>query len=234
MSSLPIEEGTVPFSVNGETYETFYKVFGDRKQSTQPPLVVLHGGPGLSHYYLVNHMDLASRFNIPVIMYDQIGGGKSTHLPHKGADFWTIELMCDQLEQFLDHMGIGECWNMYGHSWGGIIGAYYVATRKPQGLKLLVVHSAPASIPLVDKSIASIVAEFPSRIREAIRLNNNREPYNKDDLEGGMKIFGQQHVCRLDPWPEAMIISRKIADEDNTVNRHMCVSFQTCYLDLWS
>lgn len=46
-------EGTIPFEVGGETYRTAYKFFGDLKTPTKRPIVLLHGGPGMSHHYLL-------------------------------------------------------------------------------------------------------------------------------------------------------------------------------------
>jgi len=32
-----------------------------------------------------------------VIFYDQVGNGRSTHLPERGADFWTVDLFVREL-----------------------------------------------------------------------------------------------------------------------------------------
>lgn len=51
--------------------ELYYRSIG-----AGPPVILLHGGPGLSHYYLRPGMDpLADRFAL--IYYDQRGGGRS-------------------------------------------------------------------------------------------------------------------------------------------------------------
>jgi len=39
----PAPEGTVPFTVDGETHQTWYRICGDLA-STSVPLVVIHGG----------------------------------------------------------------------------------------------------------------------------------------------------------------------------------------------
>ncbi|KAF8553521.1 proline-specific peptidase [Imleria badia] len=70
--------GKTNFRVGGETYQTWYRIFGDLKSGVRP-LVVLHGGPGLSHHYVLPFEELHTRFNIPVIFYDQIGIGESSH-----------------------------------------------------------------------------------------------------------------------------------------------------------
>jgi pimeloyl-ACP methyl ester carboxylesterase len=49
-----VTEGKIAFKVGAETYETWYKVFGDLKTSKKRPLVALHGGPGMSHHYMLS------------------------------------------------------------------------------------------------------------------------------------------------------------------------------------
>ena len=93
------EEGHLPFHYQGETFQVYYQVAGDLKSSTRPPLVHVHGGPGYSFIISHTHSDLAAHYGIPVIFYDQTGGGKSTHLPHKPKEFWTFELFCEELKQ---------------------------------------------------------------------------------------------------------------------------------------
>lgn len=107
--------GKIPFAYNGETYYTWYKVFGDLKSGVRP-LVVLHGGPGLSHHYMLPHATLATSHNIPVIFYDQIGIGESTHLSDKPKEFWTIDLFLDELDNLLKHFGIQGNFDLLGHS----------------------------------------------------------------------------------------------------------------------
>lgn len=48
----PAPEETIPFTADGETHQTWYKVFGDLSSSKSVPLVVIHGGkcgPGYHH-----------------------------------------------------------------------------------------------------------------------------------------------------------------------------------------
>jgi pimeloyl-ACP methyl ester carboxylesterase len=65
-------EGTVDFEVGNDTFKTWYKVVGNLEGRTRRPLVALHGGPCLTHDYLIPLADLASS-GIPVIFYDQLG-----------------------------------------------------------------------------------------------------------------------------------------------------------------
>lgn len=57
--------------------------------------------------------------SIPIVFYDQIGNGESTHIKDKPADFWNPELFMDELDNLLKHLGIYENFDLLGHSWGG-------------------------------------------------------------------------------------------------------------------
>ena len=146
--NAPSVEGEAVFRIPGidKPCKTWYKVYGDLKGSKHRPLVVLHGGPGFSHNYLLSLADLTSKYGIPVIFYDQIGNGLSTHLPEKTGDaqFWTIQLFMDEFHNLISHLGIQDDYDLLGHSWGGILGSE-IAVRHPKGLRRLVFASAPAS-----------------------------------------------------------------------------------------
>jgi pimeloyl-ACP methyl ester carboxylesterase len=56
-----------------------------------------------------------------VAFYDQIGNGKSTHYRKKrlDTDFWTPDLIMSELENLLEHLGIGDDDDLLGQSGGG-------------------------------------------------------------------------------------------------------------------
>jgi proline-specific peptidase len=110
--------GKVDFHVGNEMYQAWFRVFGDINSGIRP-LVVLHGGPGLSHHYVLPFKELHTRFNIPVIFYDQIGIGESSHLKDVPKEFWTLDLFMDELDNVLEHLGIRANVDLTGHSWGG-------------------------------------------------------------------------------------------------------------------
>src|SRR6266480_2037383 len=41
-----------------------------------------------------------------VVFYDQIGNGRSSHYPERGADFWTVDLFVRELHNLVDALGI--------------------------------------------------------------------------------------------------------------------------------
>src|SRR5437764_1350925 len=128
--------GTGPFA-HGETW---YRVTGDLEPGGAgeaegrglAPLVVLHGGPGAAHDYTLRMADIAAATGLAVVHYDQLGCGRSTHLPDKGEDYWTVELFLDELQNLLQALGIGASYHLLGQSWGGMLAAEH-AVRRPEG-----------------------------------------------------------------------------------------------------
>src|SRR3954469_17794349 len=134
----PSSTGTVGFL----GWEVWYRVTGDLA-SGKAPLVVLHGGPGATHNYTLRIARIAEQGRA-VIHYDQLGCGRSTHLRDKGADFWTVQLFVDELNNLIDHLAIRPAYHVLGQSWGGMLSAEFAVTR-PKGLKALVIADSPAS-----------------------------------------------------------------------------------------
>jgi L-proline amide hydrolase len=102
---------------------TWYRVDGDLGANGPAPLVILHGGPGAAHDYLEPVAELASSAGRPCVLYDQIGCGRSEHLPDAPVEFWTVELFSRELRSLLEHLAIERRYHVLGQSWGGMLGA---------------------------------------------------------------------------------------------------------------
>jgi len=196
---LPTLEGTIPFPYEDETHQTFYRVFGDIENRTKTPLVVLHGGPGFAHDYMLPISDLSS-FR-PVIFYDQIGNSRSTHLPDKPASFWTIDLFLDELENVLRHFEIIDNYDLIGHSWGGMMAAELVIRRQPTGLRRIILTNSLAKMSLWRESNAQLMKAFPQDIQDAAAVGMR-------DLKvsgPALKKFREKHGCLVQPFPEEYV-----------------------------
>ena len=214
--------GKIDFRVGSETFQTWYKIFGDPKSGIRP-LVVLHGGPGLSHHYVLPFKELHTRFKIPVIFYDQIGIGESSHPKGVPAEFWTVDLFMDELDNVLGHLGIKDNFDLAGHSWGGMLAAHYVSHRHPPGLKRLVLASAAPSMALWVKSTRQLLAKLPEKLRETIEKHEREGTTSDPEYQAGMNVFYEKHVCKIKPWPEDLNTSFKYMQEDPTVYSTMRV-----------
>lgn len=194
MSRPPNAKGTVPFG----QYRTWYRVTGDL-HSGRPPVVLLHGGPGSTHDYLLSMASLADA-GWPVVHYDQIGNGGSTHLPDRGADFWTVKLFEDELDNLLDKLGIADDYVLYGQSWGGMLGSVHAA-RRPTGLRGLVVANAPASMKIWLQEMKRLRELLPEDIQNVLTRHEEAGTTDSEQYFHAMRAFYDRHVCRIVPWP---------------------------------
>jgi pimeloyl-ACP methyl ester carboxylesterase len=96
--------------------------------------------------YLLSLQDLTAKFNIPEILYDQLGCGNSAHLKEKNGDesFWTVKLFIVELNNLIKHLGLSS-YDVFGNSWGGMLAAEFGLTQ-PKGLNKLIIADPPASM----------------------------------------------------------------------------------------
>ncbi|KAH7928992.1 proline-specific peptidase [Leucogyrophana mollusca] len=213
--------GFINFEVANETFQTWYKVVGDLKAGVRP-LVTLHGGPGMSHVYMISHSELFVTHGIPVVFYDQLGIGASTHLPDKPKEFWTVELFMDELDNVLDKLGIADDYDLLGHSWGGMLAADYASTRHPSGLHRLIISSAPPATSLWEQSMHQLLQGFPKEFREMLHKHEREGTTSDREYQDGMQVFYNKHTCTNKPWPQELTDSFAAMDEDPTVYQTMC------------
>lgn len=220
MAQTPSREGTIPFQIPGKydiSGSTYYKIFGDL-DSGAPPVVVLHGGPGAGHEYLLSFADLWYNYGLPVVFYDQIGCASSTHLPQTAGDktFWRDSLFISELDNLVDHLNLRNGFHLLGQSWGGNLGAVYAATR-PQGLKRLVLASALASNDLSRRGIKIRRSELPSGTLEVLEKYEGKGDYDNPAYKEATMTFTKTFVCRDDPLPQDLMPALKNLSEDKTV-----------------
>jgi pimeloyl-ACP methyl ester carboxylesterase len=137
-------------------------------------VIVLHGGPGASHDYLLPQYDLlASRRTL--FYYDQRGGGQSP-VPRDAPVGWD-EHVAD-LDAIRNHLGL-ERMTLCGYSWGGLLAVLYFLEHADRVERLALV--SPASITAEYRR--QFDAEFARRMqapeikreRDALRAGGLRE-----------------------------------------------------------
>lgn len=198
----------------GKVVKTWYKVYGELgSNSLTRPLVLIHGGPAVPSTCLAPLAEaLWIRHQVPTIIYDQFGCGKSTRFPEKLGDtaFWTpnkddmSSLFQQELQSLVNHLGIEEDYDILGHSWGGMLAFDFIASRRPTGVKHLILASAPASIELFLASNRKLLAELPQDVQDSITKHERDGTYEDPEYQEAMMVFYNRHLCRQDPWPETL------------------------------
>ena len=104
-----------------------------------PPVVVLHGGPGAHHDYLLPGFD-ALADGRELIYYDQRGGGRSP-VARDVPVGWT-EHVAD-LEALRESWGLDRL-TIVGYSWGGLLALLYSLDHPSKVARLALVSPAPS------------------------------------------------------------------------------------------
>ena len=176
---------------------TWFRVIGDLN-SSRIPIVVLHGGPGSAHNNVLTIAKLLSATGRPVILYDQIGCGKSTPLRSKPAGFWTMELFEEELSRVIKHLKIEKRFILVGASWGGMLALSY-AIKKPTGLKgLIIANSLPSSRMWV-RETRKLIARLPAKHRDAIYKYEKLGKYTSKEYLAANTEFANRHIRQIPP-----------------------------------
>ena len=179
-----------------ESGTTWFKYFSNGDSDEKSPLVVLHGGPGAAHNYAHPIADLLTNLGRPVLLYDQIGCGKSSHHQNAPEDFWTIDLFLTELDLLLDHLKIHGDFHLLGHSWGGMLGMEY-AVRKPEGLKGLIIANSTPSMQLWVKEADRLRLTLPESIQEILSRNEKDGTTDSDEYTFACKVFYDNFLIRV-------------------------------------
>lgn len=212
----PTTEGTIAF----RDHSTWYRVTGDlRPDAEQAPLVVLHGGPGAAHDYTLTMANLA-RDGRAVIHYDQLGCGRSSHLPDAPADFWTPELFVDELRTVVETLGISERFHLLGQSWGGML-APEVVLADDTGVCSLTICDSPASMPLWLEAATLLRERLPPEVQETLSRHEEAGTTDSQEYATAMRAFYDRHVCRVVPNPPEVTASFAQIEAEPTVYHTM-------------
>lgn len=139
-------------------------------------MVVLHGGPGAHHDYLLPQYDrLTARGERSLFYYDQRGGGQSP-VDRDTPVGWREHIT--DLDAIRAHLGL-ERLTLCGYSWGGLLAVLYYLEHPASVERLALV--SPASITAEYRR--QFDAEFARRMaapeiqreREALRTSGLRE-----------------------------------------------------------
>lgn len=168
---VPVRGGRIYVRVNGD-------LAGPR-----PPVVLIHGGPGSSHGYLLATLPLADER--AVILYDQLDTGLSDR-PGERAN-WTVERFVSELDAIRAALDLRRL-HVVGHSWGGTVALEYAA-RRPAGLRGLVLSSPLISTRSWQASTRAELATLPPAVRATIDRHERAGTTQDPDYLKAMGVF---------------------------------------------
>lgn len=129
----------------------YYKIIG-----RGAPLMIVHGGPGASHDYLLPYLLPLARTN-KLVFIDERGSGRSEKLDDAGQ--YTVENMVEDVEAVRQALGLGRI-SLLGHSYGGVLAQAY-AFKYQRNLTHLVLGGTFSSTKEMNKVLAAEKQNMP-------------------------------------------------------------------------
>lgn len=171
---LDVEGGSIWYRVTGNGAGT--------------PVILLHGGPGFSSYYLKAMEALGTER--PVIRFDQLGSGKSDTTTD--TTLFTIQNFVRQLDALRSHLGL-ERFHLYGHSWGTMLGIEYYQAY-PEAVESLVLASAALDARAWEQHARELLTTLPDSMVQAVQLREAEGAYDAPDYQAALDEFYSRYV----------------------------------------
>lgn len=167
-------------------------------------VLLLHGGPGMTHEIYECFDGYFPTENIEYYYYDQLGSYYSDQ--PEDLSLWDLPRFVEEVEQVRQALNLDASnFFLFGQSWGGILAMEY-ALKYQQHLKGLIISNMVASIPDYQMYSDSVLApQLPPEVLSEILSYENKEDYgNPRYLELIVKHYYSKHVIRIpeENWPE--------------------------------
>jgi proline iminopeptidase len=189
----------IPIETPVGTFNVWTKRFG-----TNPRIKVLllHGGPAMTHEYMECFETFFLREGFEFYEYDQLGSYYSDQ--PTDSSLWTTERFVEEVEQVRQAI-CADSTNFFvlGNSWGGILAMEY-ALKYQQHLKGMIVANMVASAPEYGKYADEVLAKQmdPAVLAEIRDIEARKDFSNPRFMELLQEHYYNHHICRLQPWPE--------------------------------
>jgi len=203
------EQGTID-SHGGEIW---YGISGS-KESSETPLIVIHGGPGMTHNYLYPLTDLTDERQ--VIFYDQLDAGLSER--PNNPENWDITRFLFELDDLRESLNLQRV-AIFGNSWGATIAASYAA-KTPPGIEKLVLSSPLLNTDMWLSDNKVHRDNLPSDVLSVMDRCEKEGGESSQEYQAAVEVFYTRHFCRANPWPDYVM------ETMNALN-------ETCYAGMW-
>ncbi len=170
-------------------------------------VLLLNGGPGMTHAYHECFENFFPAEGIEFIYYDQLGTGYSDN--PNDTSYWDLPRFVEEVEQVRKALGLNKD-NFYllGTSWGGILAMEY-ALKYQQNLKGLVISNMMASAPEYGNYADEVLArQMDPKVVDSIRMMEQKGEFENPRYMGLlMEHFYTKHICRFpaDQWPDPVL-----------------------------
>jgi len=183
-------------------------------RSSSLPLIIIHGGPGMSHNYLYPMTDLGD--DRQVIFYDQLDAGLSDR-PNNPKN-WDITRFLREIDDLREALNLRKV-AILGNSWGGTIAASYAA-KNPAGLEKLVLSGPLINTQQWLSDNKNHRQNLPPEVLSVMDRCEKEGQESSQEYQDAVEVFYNRHFCKANPWPDYVM------ETMNSLN-------EACYEGMW-
>lgn len=169
-------------------------------------VLLLHGGPGMTHEYLEAFDSYFPAAGIEYYYYDQLGSAYSDQ--PEAPELWDVPRFVDEVEQVRQALKLDkENFYLFGHSWGGVLAIEYALAHQDH-LAGMIVSNMVSSGPAYNAYAEDVL--MPTMDAQALAEIKRLEASGKTEdpryLELLMKEHYSKHILRMptEQWPEPL------------------------------
>jgi proline iminopeptidase len=168
-------------------------------------VLLLHGGPGVTHEYFEAFDSYLPAEGIEYYYYDQLGSYYSDQ-PEMSDDMLALPRFVEEVEQVRQALGLDkDNYYLLGQSWGGILAIEY-ALKHQDHLKGLIISNMVASIPQYNDYAQKVLMPGidPKVLAEVKQLEAAGKYEDPRYMALLIPNHYQQHILRMpaDQWPD--------------------------------
>lgn len=186
---VKVKDGYLPFG----QWQTYYRIVGE--PTAAAPLVLLHGGPGSSHNYFEVLDALASKSHRQLIMYDQLGCGKSS-IPDQQSEVYTAATWVKELINLREQLHLDRI-HLLGQSWGGMLAIIYLCDYHPTGVQSVILSSTLSSARLWSSELHRLIKFLPESEQAAIKTAEENNDFTSKAYRAANQHFMELHAAKV-------------------------------------
>jgi proline iminopeptidase len=185
------------------------------------PLIVIHGGPAMTHDYLLTLQEIAKQQ--PVIFYDQLAADSSNQAQNINQDVkWDLNYFAQQFSELIKILELTS-FDLLGHAWGAALAVVYAAT-KPNNLHKLILASPWLSAAQWSYDVNEVALELAPEIHQILVDCEKHDKLDDSQYLQAIDKLNKNHFCRI---PEPKILQDSMDKINRDVYQTMWGKYET-------
>ncbi len=163
-------------------------------------LLCLHGGPGCTCDYVRDSHSFLADHGYRVVVFDQLGSGESDK--PKDTSLWNIPRFVEEVETVRTTLKLGKV-HLLGQSWGTWLGIEYCLKHLDK-VKTFIIANGSGSVPQTVEEMNRLRGDLGAETVQMMLRHEAEGTTDHPEYMAAVTILYHRHLCRSDPWPEAV------------------------------